>query len=56
MKLESISLGEITLDNISDVLLEKLQEDGLPYALAVLKGTDEKGNNYQLRISLEVTK
>lgn len=44
---------KLTLQEVSDVLMERL-EDGKPYSLALLKGMDQDGNMYNLRIVLEV--
>lgn len=47
---------ELTLDDVADTLLEILREEGKPYSVVLLKTLDEKGQLYNLRLSLERTK
>ena len=52
MKISSEKFSELTINDVSDLLLECLTESGEPYARALLKGKDQAGNVYDLIVCL----
>ena len=52
MEISSAKFSELTINDVSDLLLETLSRSGEPYARALLKGTDREGNVYDLIVCL----
>ena len=52
MEISSERFSELTINDVSDLLLECLERSGEPYARALLKGTDREGNVYDLIVRL----
>ena len=52
MEISSERFSELTINDVSDLLLECLERSGEPYARALLKGTDREGNVYDLIVCL----
>ena len=52
MEISSAKFSELTINEVSDLLLETLSRSGEPYARALLKGTDRDGNVYDLVVCL----
>lgn len=56
MKVSTCDFMELTMNEISDLLLEKLVEnkkEGKYYSQALLVGKDEDGNLYKLTVMLQ---
>ena len=56
MEISSAKFSELTINDVSDLLLETLSRSGEPYARALLKGKDQDGNMYNLIVFLEPTR
>lgn len=56
MEISSAKFSELTINDVSDLLLECLEKSGEPYARALLKGKDQDGNMYNLIVFLEPTR
>ena len=52
MEISSAKFSKLTINQVSDLLLECLERSGEPYARALLKGTDRDGNVYDLVVCL----
>ena len=52
MEISSAKFSELTINDVSDLLLECLERSGEPYARALLKGKDRDGNVYDLVVCL----
>ena len=56
MEISCERFSELTINDVSDLLLETLSKSGEPYARALLKGKDREGNLYNLIVFLEPTR
>ena len=54
MEISSADFSKLTLNQISDLLLEKISETGNASSSALLMGVDQDGRRYNLRVSLEL--
>jgi len=54
MEISSAKFSELTINDVSDLLLETLSRSGEPYAWALLKGKDRDGRMYSLKVELIV--
>ena len=54
MEISSADFSKLTLNQISDLLLEKMSETGNASSSALLMGVDQDGRRYNLRVSLEL--
>ena len=52
MEISCERFSELTINDVSDLLLETLSRSGEPYARALLKGKDRDGNVYDLVVCL----
>ena len=52
MEISSAKFSKLTINEVSDLLLECLERSGEPYARALLKGKDRDGNVYDLIVCL----
>jgi len=55
MEFTCADFSKLSLNQVSDVLLERLHEEGTVCSKALLKGKDQQGNAYNLIVFLEVT-
>lgn len=54
MEFCSVDFMKLTLNEVSDLLLEQLTETGNATSNALLMGVDDNGKQYNLKISLEL--
>ena len=54
MEINCAEFTKLTLNQISDLLLEKISETGNASSSALLMGVDQDGRRYNLRVSLEL--
>ena len=54
MEISSADFSKLTLNQISDLLLEKMSETGNVSSSALLMGVDQDGKQYNLKVSLEL--
>ena len=54
MKFSGADFCKLTLNEVSDLLLEQLSETGNATSNALLMGVDDNGKQYNLKISLEL--
>jgi len=55
MEISSAEFSELTINEVSDLLLEVMNESGEACSKALLKGKDQDGNLYNLIVFLEPT-
>ena len=55
MEISSAEFSELTINQVSDLLLEVMNESGEACSKALLKGKDRDGNLYNLIVFLEPT-
>ena len=56
MEISSARFSELTINDVSDLLLEVMSESGEACSKALLKGKDRDGNLYNLIVFLEPTR
>ena len=56
MEITSAEFSELTINQVSDLLLEVMNESGEACSKALLKGKDQDGNMYNLIVFLEPTR
>ena len=54
MEISSADFCKLTLNEVSDLLLEQLSETGNATSNALLMGVDQDGRRYNLKVSLEL--
>ena len=54
IEISSADFSKLTLNQISDLLLEKISETGNASSSALLMGVDQDGRRYNLKVSLEL--
>ena len=54
MKISSRDFMKLTINEVSDLLLEQLSETGNATSNALLMGVDQEGRHYNLKVSLEL--
>lgn len=54
MEISSRDFCKMTLNEVSDLLLEQLSETGNATSNALLMGVDDSGRRYNLKVSLEL--
>ena len=54
MEISSRDFCKLTLNEVSDLLLEQLSETGNATSNALLMGVDDSGRRYNLKVSLEL--
>ena len=54
MEISSRDFCKLTLNEVSDLLLEQLSETGNATSNALLMGVDQEGRHYNLKVSLEL--
>lgn len=54
MEISSRDFCKMTLNEVSDLLLEQLSETGNATSNALLMGVDQDGRHYNLKVSLEL--
>ena len=54
MEISSADFTKLTLNEVSDMLLEKMSETGNASSSALLIGVDQDGKQYNLKVSLEL--
>ena len=54
MKISSRDFCKMTLNEVSDLLLNQLAETGNATSNALLMGVDQEGRHYNLKVSLEL--
>ena len=54
MEFSSADFCKLTLNEVSDLLLEQLSETGNATSNALLMGVDQDGRRYNLKVSLEL--
>ena len=54
MEICSRDFCKLTLNEVSDLLLEQLSETGNATSNALLMGVDQDGRHYNLKVSLEL--
>ena len=54
MEICSRDFCKLTLNEVSDLLLEQLSETGNATSNALLMGVDQEGRHYNLKVSLEL--
>jgi hypothetical protein len=54
MEISSCDFCKLTLNEVSDLLLEQLSETGNATSNALLMGVDNDGRHYNLKVSLEL--
>lgn len=54
MEISSRDFCKLTLNEVSDLLLEQLSETGNATSNALLMGVDQDGRRYNLKVSLEL--
>ena len=54
MEFSSADFCKLTLNEVSDLLLEQLSETGNATSNALLMGVDQEGRRYNLKVSLEL--
>ena len=54
MEISSRDFMKLTINEVSDLLLEQLSETGNATSNALLMGVDQDGRHYNLKVSLEL--
>ena len=54
MEISSRDFCKMTLNEVSDLLLEQISETGNATSNALLMGVDQEGRHYNLKVSLEL--
>lgn len=54
MKISSRDFCKMTLNEVSDLLLNQMAETGNATSNALLMGVDQEGRHYNLKVSLEL--
>lgn len=54
MEFSSADFCKLTLNEVSDLLLEQISETGNATSNALLMGVDQDGRRYNLKVSLEL--
>ena len=54
MEISSADFCKMTLNEVSDLLLEQMAETGNATSNALLMGVDQDGRRYNLKVSLEL--
>ncbi len=54
MEISSRDFCELTLNEVSDLLLNQMGETGNATSNALLMGVDQEGRHYNLKVSLEL--
>lgn len=54
MKISSRDFCKLTLNEVSDLLLNQIAETGNATSNALLMGVDQEGKRYNLKVSLEL--
>ena len=54
MEISSRDFCKLTLNEVSDLLLEQISETGNATSNALLMGVDQDGRHYNLKVSLEL--
>lgn len=54
MEFSSADFCKMTLNEVSDLLLEQISETGNATSNALLMGVDQDGRRYNLKVSLEL--
>ena len=54
MEISSADFMKLTINEVSDLLLEQLSETGNATSNALLMGVDQEGRHYNLKVSLEL--
>ena len=54
MEISSADFCKLTLNEVSDLLLNQLAETGNATSNALLMGVDQEGKRYNLKVSLEL--
>ena len=54
MEISSCDFCKLTLNEVSDLLLNQLAETGNASSNALLMGVDDSGRRYNLKVSLEL--
>lgn len=54
MEISSADFCKLTLNEVSDLLLNQLAETGNATSNALLMGVDQDGRHYNLKVSLEL--